>query len=54
MQKQTNGRNGRSKKTERKSSSKIAKAKYGPGFENKNPSFTKKGPGRYHVQGEAE
>ena len=44
-------RNGRSQKSERKSSKKLGATKYGADLENKNPSFTKKGPGRYHVQG---
>lgn len=49
--KQDTSRNGRSQKTQRKSLKKAGAAKYAPGFENKNPSFTKKGPGRYHAQG---
>ena len=44
-------RNGRSQKSQRKSSKKLGFAKYFAGLENKNPSFTKKDPGRYHAQG---
>ena len=49
--KQNTSRNGRSQKTQRKSSKKLGFAKYFAGLENKNPSFTKKGLGRYHAQG---
>ena len=39
------------RKIQRKSAKKVSASKYGPRFENLCPSFTKKGPGRYHVQG---
>lgn len=42
------------KKTDRKIANKAERTSRSPALANMNPSFTKKGPGRYHVQGEAK
>ncbi len=39
------------KKTDRKVANKAAKTSRNLKRVNQNPSFTKKGPGRYHAQG---